>query len=526
MSAAGSACAGLGLFFIGLRLLSGHLRDLVSGRLRRTLSRWLGRVGAAPLVGVVGGALTQSTSAVTFIATGLVTARVLTLVDAVPLLAWANVGTSALVLMAVFDARVLALYLLGLIGLAFLFGLDQAQRYRHAVFALLGYGLLIVGLGFIKDAVSAVEGQPVVLEMVAFSASGPGVALLCGYVLAIVLQSSSIVTALSLPLVSAGLVELPTMALLILGACAGSGSAVVLVTSGMDGPSRQLALTQGLLRGLGAAALLPLVLYGDAVWVGLAAESGVTVPFQVALLFLGVQLVGVLLGSSFRRPVVAVAERLAPPAPFESDATPRYLSESALAEPEGALSLVRLEHLRLIQALPDFLEDLREQHERAQDALPLHARIAASAALLAATEQFLMDLARQHPGGAIEGVFTARRRLADFSAMQKALGRFALALAAVPGHERPQFACSLVEGLHALLVVVAEACGDADRDARSLVQTLTAEHGGLADQVRRELLNSADGLRGSDRMLDAALQVERLLWVLRERAPLPDDVVS
>jgi hypothetical protein len=74
--------------------------------------------------------------------------------------------------------------------------------------------------------------------------------------------------------------------------------------------------------------------------------------------------------------------------------------------------------------------------------------------------------------------------------------------------------------------VVVEACGEADRDARSLVQTLTAEHGGLVDQVRRELLSGADGLHGSDRMLDAALQVERLLWVLRERAPLPDDVVS
>ena len=298
MNAAAAACAGMGLFFIGMRLISSHLRDLASGSIRRVLVRALNRPALASIAGLLAGGLTQSTSAVTFIATGLVSAQALSLTVAISLLAWANAGTSMLVLLASFNVHAVALYLFGVIGLAFFTGLDQNERARHTTYALFGLALLLYGISLIKGSVSSVRDDFWVREFVEFSASGPAVSLLAGYVLAIALQSSSVVVALALPLVSEGLVDLHGMTILILGACAGSGTAVILISSGLEGPARQLALTQGLVRGLASVVLLPIAVMEGTGYVPsfdlLLRAVTLDLGAQVGLVFLLVQLTGVL----------------------------------------------------------------------------------------------------------------------------------------------------------------------------------------------------------------------------------------
>ena len=178
MNAAASTCAGLGLFFTGMRLIAAHLREVASGSIRGLVARTAEHPLLAPLAGFVTGAVTQSTSAATFIATGLVTARALSIAVAMAMLAWANAGTSALVLLASFDSHTLALYVLAIIGFAFFSGLDVDLRFRHLVYALFGLGLLLLGLSLVRVAVNEVRADFWVREFVEFTASGPGVALL------------------------------------------------------------------------------------------------------------------------------------------------------------------------------------------------------------------------------------------------------------------------------------------------------------------------------------------------------------
>jgi phosphate:Na+ symporter len=525
MSVTATACAGLGIFFVGMRLISSHLKDLASGGIRRLLTQAFHRPGIAPLAGLVAGAVTQSTSAVTFIATGLVSAGALSLAVAVSMLAWANAGTSALVLLASFDVHALALYLLALIGLAFFNGLDQSERYRHVIYAVFGLGLLLYGLTLIKGSVGAIRDDFWVREFVEFAGSSPTVSLLTGYVLAIALQSSSVVAVLALPLAAEGIVDLQAMSALIVGACAGSGTAVVLVSSGLEGPARQLAMTQGLVRGVGSLCLLPLVLaesQGHPVGLAALAEHATDrLPTQVGLVFLYVQLVGIVVAWGLRRPILGIAARFAPPSPAEQLSRPAYLYDEAIADPNSALELLRLEHVRLITALPEYLEDLRDPAERSPDAPTLKERASASAAVVARMEEFLTEILRVNPDMSPERVFDERRRLGDLKALQKTLAKFAGQLLSVPASDRPPFARSLVEGLHALLMVVGEACGEGSADARQLLVELTAERGALVDRVRRELLGGAVTATGKEAILSAVLLLERMLWMLRERSPLP-----
>ena len=89
-----SAWAGLGLFFIGMRLIGAHVRQLGGSGFHLFLVRSLVRPFAPPSVGLIMGALTQSTGAVTFMTSGLVTGGALSMARALPMLSWANLGTS------------------------------------------------------------------------------------------------------------------------------------------------------------------------------------------------------------------------------------------------------------------------------------------------------------------------------------------------------------------------------------------------------------------------------------------------
>ena len=75
----------------------------------------------------------------------------------------------------------------------------------------------------------------------------------------------------------------------------------------------------------------------------------------------------------------------------------------------------------------------------------------------------------------------------------------------------------MVEGLHLLLGVAAEALeeGDAGADAKDMLEAMTGERGALMERVRKELLGGAQSFAGRESLLSATLLFERLLWLLR-----------
>ncbi|MFM7066349.1 MAG: Na/Pi symporter, partial [Gammaproteobacteria bacterium] len=382
------AWAGLGLFFIGMREIGFHLQQLGGGPLRRLVAATLNRPLVPPLAGFFSGALTQSTSAVTFIAAGLVGSGTTTVRGALPLLAWANVGTSMLVLLAAIDMRTLIYYILGLVGLAFFSGLEQSKRLRHPLLALLGLALLLLGLSLLKESAGELRNNPWTHEFLIFAGSAGLVAFLVGFVIATAVQSSSMVTVLALPLVHEGILDLGQVGLMIYGASVGSGFAVLILAQGMEGAARQLALCQAGLRGMAAMIALPLDLLEEVTgWPlvfhaiqsmtpSVAAQCGLVYLF-FQLLVSGCAAVG---GGWLARTAAAVS----PEPQHVSRGKPAYLFDEAVQDPETALSLAALEYRRLVSFLPEFVEDLRSPEERPADYLPLVEREAASRTLDAA----------------------------------------------------------------------------------------------------------------------------------------------
>jgi len=148
------AVGGLGAFLLGLNLLVEGLKGLAGPALRDSLARFTRSPLSGAITGAVATVSVQSSSAITVMAVGFVSATLITFPQALGLIFGANVGTTAtgwLVSLIGFKldlASVLAPAVLAGVVLRML----AQGRARHAGWALAGFGLMFSGLAGMQAA--------------------------------------------------------------------------------------------------------------------------------------------------------------------------------------------------------------------------------------------------------------------------------------------------------------------------------------------------------------------------------------
>ena len=135
---------GLGLFVIGMWLLTENLKTLATRRMRRTAGRWTANPFSALARGALAGAITQSMSAMTFIVVSILRSGIITTRGALALILGGSVGVSALVVIVTFDIKVISLYVLGIAGAVVVS--ERLSRFRPVAASFLGGALIILGL--------------------------------------------------------------------------------------------------------------------------------------------------------------------------------------------------------------------------------------------------------------------------------------------------------------------------------------------------------------------------------------------
>ena len=123
--------AGLGLFFVGIKLLRDNAKQIISRRFRMFVSKWMESSLRASSLGVLSGFATQSTSVATFITASLTSSGLTTVRKALPVIIWANAGCSTLVLLAVLDIKYAVLIILTISSICFAF--DKPTKHRYAI---------------------------------------------------------------------------------------------------------------------------------------------------------------------------------------------------------------------------------------------------------------------------------------------------------------------------------------------------------------------------------------------------------
>ena len=96
MTPANSLVLGLGLFFLGLRLIGENLRRLYGSSFREVIKRTTHSPLLGAALGTLAGAIMQSATAVTFILVSLTDSGLIKARAAAPIIVWSNVGLTAL----------------------------------------------------------------------------------------------------------------------------------------------------------------------------------------------------------------------------------------------------------------------------------------------------------------------------------------------------------------------------------------------------------------------------------------------
>ena len=235
--------AGIGLFLFAMYLLEESLKNL-SGRnfklfLQRTTKSKIGAVaGGAIVTGVL-----QSSSMVSLMVLAFVGAGVFTMKNAMAIILGANLGTtldSWLVATLGFkvDIEVVA-YPAVFVGGLLLILFGNRKTIKYIGYFLLGFGLLFIGLSFMK---MAMEGQVKAFDFSKYAEMSMVIFLIIGFVITSLVQSSSVTMALTLTALHAGAITFPAAAAIVLGSETGTSIKILVGSLGGNASKKRVAL--------------------------------------------------------------------------------------------------------------------------------------------------------------------------------------------------------------------------------------------------------------------------------------------
>ena len=503
---------GLGLFIAGMWLLTENLKRLASRRLRGSISRWTSNRFSALMLGVFAGGITQNITALTFIVVSVLRSGLIATRTALALILGGCIGSSFLVLVVTFDVKVSALYVLGVSGVVV--ASERLSRYRPIAASLLGGSMLILGLVLLKDAAAPLAQQPWFREMLDGTGNSLLLAFMVAALLTTILQSANAVCVVGIGLASVGVISLDQAIMVIYGSCLGSAAILYLLSAGLSGRSRQVAMYMVLYDVLTFVVLVPLLyceLYFEIplmkallLAIGLGMEQNLAL-FYILLSVLPVPL---LLASLDRS--ASVLERLWPSSQADALSRPRFIHDHASVDADTALPLVDLEQRRVVNNLSQYFEAVRQGH----DIKPLRD---ASRKLLSDIIDFLDDLQAFHPAQGVEDQNSMRNRQKLLVWLEDVLGALCDVLA--PSPARPaldQFRTSIRESVDAVLLSLIDAMESDDATSWKVVTQLTSDRREMMRKVRTHNMESDPPLKERD-LIDVLLitnAIEEVFFVL------------
>ncbi|MBR9649562.1 Na/Pi cotransporter family protein [Thalassovita aquimarina] len=331
------ALGGLGLFLVGMHMLTEGLRGLAGERLRSILQKSTD----TPLKGATAGALTtamvQSSSATTVATVGFVAAGLMTFQQALGVVFGANIGTTITGwLVAIVGFKLdLGLVLMPVVLGGALLQLFAPNPWKQAGWALAGFGVLFIGIDALKDGMVAFRGIVTPDSFPADTLAGRLKLVVLGAVLTVITQSSSAGVASALAALAVGAITFPQAAALVIGMNVGTTFTAMIATLGGGTASRRTGVSHlifNLLTGCMAFALLwPIGWAMQRPWgVAMAADPQMAlVAFHTFFNFLGVAAVlGVT--SQFSRLIIWIV-------PDRGTPMTRNLGRQLLTDPAAAL---------------------------------------------------------------------------------------------------------------------------------------------------------------------------------------------
>ncbi len=213
----------LGIFLFGMKLMSESLQKVAGDKMRNILAAMTSNRVKGIFTGFLITAVIQSSSATTVMVVSFVNAGLLSLVESIGVIMGANIGTTVTAwLISILGFKVhMSTIAIPLIGIGFPLLFSKNTKRKSWGELIIGFSLLFIGLGYLKDSVPDIKSNPEVLHFLGnYTDLGYGsllIFLAAGTLLTVIIQSSSATMALTLVLCFNGIISFEMAAAMVLG---------------------------------------------------------------------------------------------------------------------------------------------------------------------------------------------------------------------------------------------------------------------------------------------------------------------
>ena len=302
---------GLFLVLIGISLLLGGiftirygLKHLLWNKLQLLLRNATNTPLRGLLLGIIAAALFQSSTAVSLITIGLVSAEYLSFRNALGIILGANIGTCSTVQLMTLSLPLE--YLVPLFGISLAFSLVRATRYF--ALTLTGFIGIFTGLALLSTGLGILSDTRLFNETISLAKTSSLHAMSAGILATFLFQSSSASTGVLMALAEEGMVNLTTAAYIVYGNNIGSCLSSVLISTVAPIGAKRVAVSHILLNVLGVLLFWPVT----DIFTNILMCFTTDFPHQIALLHTLFNVLSSLLILPFIKQFASLVEQLVP----------------------------------------------------------------------------------------------------------------------------------------------------------------------------------------------------------------------
>lgn len=247
-----SLSGGLGLFLLGMKMMSDSIEEAAGDKLRSILEMFTKNKYVGLIVGMLFTAVVQSSSACTVMVVSFVNAGLLNLYQAAGVIFGSNIGTTITSQLVSINLSEVApvFVLLGVIMIMFI----KNEKVKKIGSIILGFGILFTGLTGMSSAMKGVREMP---ELVAIlhSLKNPLLAVFVGFIITAIIQSSSVTVSIVLLMANQGLLELNMCLFIIMGCNIGSCVSALMASIAGKKDAKRAAMIHFLFNVIGTSIL-------------------------------------------------------------------------------------------------------------------------------------------------------------------------------------------------------------------------------------------------------------------------------
>ena len=326
--------AGLGLFLYGMNLMGNGLQKAAGDRLKKIIELLTRNRFIAVLVGVFVTGVIQSSSATTVMVVGFVNAGIMQLNQAIGVIMGANVGTTVTAQLVSFDLEAIAPVAVG-IGVI-IHMVTKSEKLKSYAEILIGFGILFVGMTYMKDAMSPLREVQAFKDMLVNFGHNPILGILMGFTLTLLVQSSSASIGILLALASQGMLPLEAALPILYGDNIGTCTTALISSIGASKNAQRAAVMHLTFNIIGT--LIFALILNRPIMMVVTSIDPTNIARQIANAHTLFNITNVIIQFPFAGLIVKIAERVIPEKPEELELkTTSFIDLRMLNTPSIAL---------------------------------------------------------------------------------------------------------------------------------------------------------------------------------------------